>query len=554
MKRKAACILLALVLSMSLVLTAVSTVAADISEVWVDDDFTSSTPGWGTTHFAKIQEGIGAVSSGGTVHVLSGTYGEWLTVDKPLKLQGEDKNTTILEAPYFSTLDGIHVKDISGVTISDLTIKKYRFEIHLENSHNNRITNNIMEDKAHLSVDYCGIRTSNADNNQIDNNTFRNNEFGIYLHSGSEGNHIEGNTFSNNIVSAIRINSSSNNTLKDNSVVNNAYGVMVEYNSNGNIVEENDISGNSFHGIRLFRCSQNEILNNIISDNSLHGLFICEGDFNEIIGNTISRNGSITDTRYRGISLNVESVLADSTGNIIADNIISDNPQEGIKLFQNVTDTEIYNNTIENNNYGIYIYQAQNSCVYHNNIINNSTAQAVDSNPASNNWHEPDLLEGNYWSDYTGVDDGSGAGKHAIAGDGIGDTLIPHPAAGFDNYPFTSQIVFESSVISATVDVNPDTLNLKSKGKWVTVHIELPVGYDVGDIDIGTVRLEDTVSPESKPVEIGDYDADGIADLMVKFDKAAVVAVVGAGEEAELVVTGEVAGTPFEGSDTIRIK
>jgi len=342
--------------------------------------------------------------------------------------------------------------------------------------------------------------------------------------------------------------------VKDNSVVNNAYGVMVEYNSNGNIVEENDISSNSLHGVRLFRCRQNEILNNTISDNSLHGLLICEGDFNEIIGNTISRNGSITDTRYRGISLNVESVLDDSTGNIIAGNIISDNPQEGIKLFQYVTDTEIYDNTIKNNNYGVCIYQAQNSSVYHNNIIDNSTAQAVDNNPASNNWYEPDLLEGNYWSDYTGVDDGSGTGKHAITGDGIGDTLIPHPAAGFDNYPFTSQIVFESSVISATVDVNPDTLNLKSKSKWVTVYIELPEGYDVGDIDISTVRLEDTVSPESKPVEVGDYDTDGVADLMVKFDRAAVAASVDAGEEAELVITGEVAGTPFEGSDTIRIK
>jgi hypothetical protein len=39
------------------------------------------------------------------------------------------------------------------------------------------------------------------------------------------------------------------------------------------------------------------------------------------------------------------------------------------------------------------------------------------------------------------------------------------------------------------IDIDPDTLNLKSKIKWVTAYIELPGGYDVADIDVGTVKL-----------------------------------------------------------------
>jgi len=35
--------------------------------------------------------------------------------------------------------------------------------------------------------------------------------------------------------------------------------------------------------------------------------------------------------------------------------------------------------------------------------------------------------------------------------------------------------------LSATVDLDPDTLNLESKGKWITCYIELPEGYDTGD-------------------------------------------------------------------------
>jgi len=43
-------------------------------EVWVDDDYDATTPGWGTTHFDKIQDGIDAVATGGTVHVADGNY------------------------------------------------------------------------------------------------------------------------------------------------------------------------------------------------------------------------------------------------------------------------------------------------------------------------------------------------------------------------------------------------------------------------------------------------------------------------------------------------
>ena len=99
------------------------------------------------------------------------------------------------------------------------------------------------------------------------------------------------------------------------------------------------------------------------------------------------------------------------------------------------------NNIItSNSNYGIKISHSNvnNNLIFHNNLINNSP-NAYDNNPASNNWHHPVLLEGNYWSDYAGLDDGSGTGKHAIAGDGIGDTDIPHPAEDYDFYPFMNE-------------------------------------------------------------------------------------------------------------------
>lgn len=108
--------------------------------------------------------------------------------------------------------------------------------------------------------------------------------------------------------------------------------------------------------------------------------------------------------------------------------------------------------------------------------------------------------------------------------------------------------------IQATIDIDPDTLNLKSKGKWITCYIELPGDYDVEDIEVSTIKLNDEVPAESRPTGIGDCDDDGIAELMVKFNRSAVQEILEAGDEVEITVTGDLNDdTKFEGSDTIRV-
>jgi hypothetical protein len=109
------------------------------------------------------------------------------------------------------------------------------------------------------------------------------------------------------------------------------------------------------------------------------------------------------------------------------------------------------------------------------------------------------------------------------------------------------------SSINATVNFDPDTLNQKSNGQWITVYIELPAGYAPANIAIASIRLEGTIPAETRPTALGDYDSDGIPDLMVKFRRSDVIAVLPAGEHVQVHVTGTVAGTPFEGVDIIRV-
>jgi hypothetical protein len=123
--------------------------------------------------------------------------------------------------------------------------------------------------------------------------------------------------------------------------------------------------------------------------------------------------------------------------------------------------------------------------------------------------------------------------------------------------PWTNMASFTVHIpktsINATIDFDPDTLNKSSNGTWVVVYIELPTGYNVKDIDVSSIRFEGTIPAETWPYAIGDHDKDGIPDLMVKFKRSDVIAVLPNGDNVVAHVTGKVGTTTFEGVDVIRV-
>ncbi len=99
--------------------------------------------------------------------------------------------------------------------------------------------------------------------------------------------------------------------------------------------------------------------------------------------------------------------------------------------------------------------------------------------------------------------------------------------------------------IPADVNIEPDTLNLRSMGNWLTCQIRLPEAYNVADIDPNSVFLEGIVSADS--LQINNNAA------VVKFSRSQVQSILTIGEN-ELTLTGELLdGTIFEGIDTIRV-
>ena len=213
-------------------------------------------------------------------------------------------------------------------------------------------------------------------------------------------------------------------------------------------------------------------------------------------------------------------MLDESSSNDIAGNTLTNSNGPGIGLANSSNDNRIADNTLTNNDYGIMLVSSSNNVIYHNNLIDNGIPQAgipqaFDRTPANNDWHHPSLQEGNYWSDYPGMDDGSGTDKHAIADDGIGDTNLPWPETNYDYYPmmdlwdvldfaiFRKDISFKITTDGGITAINAKVTNIGT----VDYEGEIVVQFFDKDEDnhltqIGNQTIVDLARDEAKTVSV----------------------------------------------------
>jgi len=305
--------------------------------------------------------------------------------------------------------------------------------------------------------------------------------------------------------------------------------------------------------IYLVRSSNNRIIENTIT-NTVDSISLFESSDNLIAGNTVEQGISMYKSFHNTISGNV--IYSGTAGK-----------DDGID-FVSSSDNTITENTIVNFRFGIWFLESSTNIIYHNNFIDNIHQVLISylDEPSINVWDDGYPSGGNYWSDYNGTDFCNGPYQNETGYDGIGDTPYFIDDNNEDNYPLMNPWTPTPPTVVATADVVPNTLNLKSEGEWITCYIELPEGHNVSDIDIYSIRLNDTFPvsllpnpPVPVPTEIGDYDNDTIPDLMVKFNRTALTSHIyhtlgikyG---NVTLKITGNLTdGTPFEGKDTIRV-
>jgi parallel beta-helix repeat protein len=325
-------------------------------------------------------------------------------------------------------------------------------------------------------------------------------------------------------------------------------------------------SGDFGAGIFCFWLSYPAITNNIITGNraSKGGGIYCWFSSPSIINNVITGNSA---------SSSGGGIYCDVSFPTITNNVITGNEALGelwkdggggiycLSSSPTVTNNIISENTSNSGGGGIHCYSSSSTFIAYNNVWENIPqdywgcgpgAECISADPM---FVDPSLV------DYTlragspcidvGDNDASGLPEFDFEGnprimDGNGDG-----AAVVDMGAFENQGVL---AIEATIDIDPDTLNLTSKGRWITAYIELPAGYDVADINVSTLLLNGSVQAESKPASIGDDDNDEIIDLMVKFDRALVEGLLEVGDNVEITVSGSLSdGTQLAGTDTIRV-
>ena len=244
-----------------------------VSETWVDDDYNESTQGWGFSHFRKIQDGINSVTSGGVVHVASGSYYENAVVNRTVLLVGEDESRTIIDGNYtrdfalavtanYVSINGFTIQnciylgretgglDISSWynSISNIDFIQNWIDITIFGKHN-RISSSTMNAsfwnikvfadnnsflENHLSNSYTALSLNAASGNSIENNTIVDEYIGISLYEGTQ-NKIAANFAFNCSQNALRLESySTNNTVTQNTFSDCSQGINEDVTSGAN--------------------------------------------------------------------------------------------------------------------------------------------------------------------------------------------------------------------------------------------------------------------------------------------------------------------------------
>jgi parallel beta-helix repeat protein len=145
--------------------------------------------------------------------------------------------------------------------------------------------------------------------------------------------------------------------------------------------------------------------------------------YNSISGNNITANS------YNGITVDHSSY------NGISENNMADN-HYGIGLYSSSNNNMIANNIADNLYCGLLLSNASNNIVYHNSFIGNYVQASADSLSIGNAWNDTYPWGGNYWSDYTGVDEKRGPNQDQLGSDGIGDSpYVIGPPTEQDHYP-----------------------------------------------------------------------------------------------------------------------
>lgn len=286
-------------------------------------------------------------------------------------------------------------------------------------------------------LEYATIQSALDDNQTLDGHTILVREGTYYEHVAVNksilliGQNRSTTVIDGNSTGAVVLVTAHNVTVKGFSVRNGETGISVDH-SNDSSVDENNVFQN-VDGIDVSYSNNCTIHRNIVENNTQRGILISNSRNFTVSDNSVFLSG------WYGINSN-----ASANGLILA-NVIRESYFDGIGLLQTDGCIVAENNVNKSSIFGIWIESSNNVVIYHNNFVSNNIQASVSTSACL--WDND--AEGNYWSDYSGVDH-----------NGIGDNPLAIDANNTDHYPlmglfcnFDTSLGFNVPVVSnSTID------------------------------------------------------------------------------------------------------
>jgi parallel beta-helix repeat protein len=354
--------------------------------------------------------------------------------------------------------DGIDLSTSSNTTIVGNNISNCWHCIWISNSSALKIKGNNLSSGVGIGMHISGSRNINVSANNLTND-------GIFL-GGTKLQHFNSHAIYDN-----KVNNKSLYYYK------NCSDIIIDGVSVGQLILANCSNmqlrnleiNNTDNGIEIAFSSNISMKNSNISSNDRSGIYSYGSSNNTLLGNNITLN-------YYGIKTRL-LLFTQISGNNLIDNDFG-------MWINSSSNNNITSNILLNNLRGLKIEDSYDNYIYHNNFVDN-TIPAYDDTDMGNQWDNGYPSGGNFWSDYSGLDEFSGPNQDEPGNDGIGDTNYSINIISVDNYPLMYPIgnrtyLYEGWNLVSIPFIQPDT-DLGSvlstiNGLWDTIE-----WYNVSD-------------------------------------------------------------------------
>ncbi len=265
------------------------------------------------------------------------------------------------------------------------------------------------------SIDYIGsqISVSSSNNVSVLDNLYYSISLGNSSNVTVSGNNLGADCCTTDFT-GLTIENSDQVTVSSNYFYSD-WGIVV-LDSGFLEISDNHLSFTSKAAIILRSCSDISIQRNQVNTaGGYNGGIVVESCARiNIFENSMSRMDDICCQR----AIDLLTVSLSSNVTIVGNNLVNSTTAIGVSDASYII---INGNNVQSNVQGVVLNDTMNVQVFHNNFLNN-IIQAIDTNGTNNSWNNyPN--GGNFWSDYTGVDNCSGPDQDMCPGpDGLGDT------------------------------------------------------------------------------------------------------------------------------------